>query len=64
MFIAELKVVMRAELEALDTALPTLDWVEISGRKSIAIKLTKIGPAEEPRNLRKSRGTCARSRMS
>ncbi|MEU7748044.1 Tn3 family transposase [Nonomuraea sp. NPDC049158] len=52
-FIAELKAEMRAELEALDTALPKLDWVAISERKSGAIKLTKIGPAEEPRNLRK-----------
>jgi TnpA family transposase len=52
-FIAELKAEMRAELEALDTALPTLDWVEISERKSGAIRLTKIEAAEEPRNLRK-----------
>ncbi|MFI0450126.1 hypothetical protein [Actinomadura sp. 6N118] len=52
-FIAGLKAEMRAELEALDTALPTLDWVEIKDRKSGAIKLTKIGPAAEPRNLPK-----------
>lgn len=54
-FIAELKAEMRAELEGLDTAPPKLDWVEIKDRKSGAIKLTKIGPAEEPRNLRKIR---------
>ncbi|GGL01798.1 hypothetical protein Sme01_46460 [Sphaerisporangium melleum] len=59
-FIAELKAEMRAELEALDTALPTLDWVEIKDRRSGAIKLTKIGPAEEPRNLRKIKNEVGR----
>ncbi|WP_146178775.1 hypothetical protein [Nonomuraea fuscirosea] len=47
-FTAELKAEMRAELDALDTALPKLDWVAISERKSGAIKLTKIGPADLP----------------
>lgn len=59
-FIAELKAEMRAELEALDTALPTLDWLEIKERKSGAIKLTKIGPAEEPKNLRKIKNEVSR----
>ncbi len=59
-FIAELKAEMRAELEALNAALPRLDWVEISERKSGAIKLTKIGPAEEPRNLRKIKAEVSR----
>ncbi|WP_433258860.1 Tn3 family transposase [Streptosporangium sp. CA-135522] len=59
-FIAELKAEMRAELAALDTALPKLDWVEIKDRKSGAIKLTKIGPAEEPRNLRKIKNEVSR----
>jgi TnpA family transposase len=59
-FIAELKAEMRAELEALNTALPKLDWVEIKDRKSGAIKLTKIGPAEEPRNLRKIKNEVSR----
>ncbi|MFI7455665.1 hypothetical protein ACIBQX_49985 [Nonomuraea sp. NPDC049714] len=59
-FIAELKAEMRAELEALDTALPKLDWVTISERKSGAIKLTKIGPADEPRNLRRIKNEVGR----
>lgn len=59
-FIAEMKAEMRAELEALDTALPKLDWVTISERKSGAIKLTKIGPAEEPRNLRRIKNEVGR----
>ncbi|MEU0568993.1 Tn3 family transposase [Nonomuraea sp. NPDC005983] len=59
-FIAELKAEMRAELEALNTALPRLDWVTISERKSGAIKLTKLGPAEEPRNLRKIKNEVGR----
>ncbi|MEZ7124756.1 Tn3 family transposase [Nonomuraea sp. AD125B] len=59
-FIAELKAEMRAELEALDTALPKLDWLAISERKSGAIKLTKLGPADEPRNLRKIKNEVGR----
>ncbi|MFB9681716.1 Tn3 family transposase [Streptosporangium vulgare] len=59
-FIAELKAEMRAELEALDAALPKLDWVEIAERKAGAIKLTKIGPVEEPRNLRKIKNEVSR----
>ncbi|MCW2913836.1 MAG: Tn3 family transposase [Actinomycetia bacterium] len=59
-FIAELKAEMRAELEALNTALPKLDWVEIKDRKSGAIKLTKIEAADEPRNLRKIKNEVGR----
>ncbi|MBB5782019.1 hypothetical protein HD596_008775 [Nonomuraea jabiensis] len=59
-FIAELKAEMRAELEALDTALPKLDWLAISERKSGAIKLTKLGPADEPRNLRRIKNEVGR----
>lgn len=55
-FIAE----MQAQLEALDTALPKLDWVEVKDRKSGAIKLTKIEAADEPRNLRKIKNEVGR----
>ncbi|WP_051866402.1 hypothetical protein [Streptosporangium roseum] len=41
-FIAELKAETRAELEALDTALPKLDWVEIKDRKSGAMRTRLI----------------------
>ncbi|MEV4475327.1 Tn3 family transposase [Nonomuraea sp. NPDC049504] len=59
-FTAELKAEMRADLEALDTALPKLDWLAISERKSGAIKLTKLGPADEPRNLRRIKNEVGR----
>ncbi|NUR59492.1 MAG: Tn3 family transposase [Catenulispora sp.] len=47
-------------MEALDTVLPKLGWVTISERKTGAIKLTKLGPAEEPRNLRKTKNEVGR----
>ncbi|NUP03671.1 MAG: Tn3 family transposase [Nonomuraea sp.] len=59
-FIAELKVEMRIQLEALGTVLPKLGWVTISERKTDAIKLTKLGPAEEPRHLRKTKNEVGR----
>jgi len=52
-FIDQLQTELRAELAALDEALPGLDWVEIRDRgKQGAIKLTPLDPAPEPRNLR------------
>jgi hypothetical protein len=44
---------MRAELAALNDALPDLDWLQIADRKSGAIKLTPLDAQPEPRNLRR-----------
>ncbi|MET7300408.1 Tn3 family transposase [Embleya sp. NPDC005575] len=53
-FTAELKAEMRAELSALDTALPTLPWVSIGARRNGgAIKFTEPEPQPEAKNLRK-----------
>ncbi len=49
---------MRRELTALNTALPDLDWLEISDRTAGAIKLTPLDPVPEPRNLRKLKRAC------
>jgi hypothetical protein len=54
-FIAQLQSEMRAELGALDTKLPKLPWVTISGkRRNGAIKFTEPEPQKEPKNLRVS----------
>jgi TnpA family transposase len=52
-FIGELREEMTAALEELNTALPTLDWLDITDRTSGAITLTKFEAAPEPRNLRR-----------
>jgi len=52
-FIAGLREEMAAALDELNTALPTLDWVEITDRASGAITLSKYEAAPEPRNLRR-----------
>lgn len=53
-FIAQLQSEMRAELGALDTRLPKLPWVTISGKhRGGAIKFTEPEPQKEPKNLRK-----------
>lgn len=53
-FTAQLKSEMRAELGALDTRLPKLPWVTISGKhRNGAIKFTEPEPQKEPKNLRK-----------
>jgi hypothetical protein len=49
---------MRRELTALHTALPDLDWLEISDRKAGAIKLTPVDALPETRNLRKLKQAC------
>jgi hypothetical protein len=41
-FTAEVRQEMRTELAALNDALPSLDWLQISDRKSGAIKLTPL----------------------
>ncbi|MEV7471918.1 transposase [Streptomyces kronopolitis] len=53
-FIAQLQSEMRAELGALDTKLPKLPWVTISGKhRNRAIKFTEPEPQKEPKNLRR-----------
>ncbi|WP_236567479.1 Tn3 family transposase [Nocardia sp. CY41] len=52
-FITAMQAEMRAELDALHTALPKCDWLEIKDRKSGAIKLTPVPKQPEPTNLRK-----------
>jgi hypothetical protein len=53
-FTAQLQAEMRAELGALDTKLPKLPWVTISGKhRNGAIKFTETEPQKEPKNLRK-----------
>jgi hypothetical protein len=52
-FIAAMQAEMRAEFDALQTALPKCDWLEIKDRKSGAIKLTPVPKQSEPTNLRK-----------
>ncbi|MEO8969345.1 MAG: Tn3 family transposase, partial [Solirubrobacteraceae bacterium] len=52
-FTATLRDEMRGQLAALDDALPGLDWLRITNRKSGAIKLTPLAPQRDPRNLRR-----------
>ena len=52
-FTAQLRNEMRTELAALNDALPKLDWLRITDRKSGAIKLTPLDAQPEPRNLRR-----------
>ncbi len=52
-FIDDLRNEMHHELAQLDHDLPNLDWLDISDRKTGAIKLTKYEAAPEPVNLRR-----------
>jgi len=52
-FVAELREQMRTELAALNAELPHLGWVEITERRSGAIKLIPVPAQPEPRNLRR-----------
>jgi hypothetical protein len=52
-FTAQLREEMRTELAALNDALPKLDWLRITDRKSGAIKLTPLDAQPETRNLRR-----------
>jgi hypothetical protein len=47
---------MRAELAALQAALPSAGWLRIAARPAGAIKLTPLAAAPEPRNLRRLKG--------
>jgi len=52
-FVEELREQMRTELAALNEQLPQLGWVQITERRSGAIKLTPVPAQPEPRNLRR-----------
>jgi len=52
-FVEELREQMRTELAALNAELPQLGWVQITERRSGAIKLTPVPAQPEPRNLRR-----------
>jgi hypothetical protein len=52
-FVEELREQMRAELAALNEEMPHLGWLEITERRSGAIKLTPLSAQPEPRNLRR-----------
>jgi len=52
-FVEELREQMRTELAALNAELPHLGWVEITERRSGAIKLIPVPAQPEPRNLRR-----------
>ncbi len=52
-FVEELREQMRTELTALNAELPQLGWVQITERRSGAIKLTPVPAQPEPRNLRR-----------
>ena len=41
---------MPTELEALNEALPNLDWLEVTERKAARSILTPLDKAPEPRN--------------
>jgi hypothetical protein len=51
---------MAAALAALDTDLPSLDWVDIRDRPSGAIRLMPLEAAPEPRNLRRIKAEVTR----
>ncbi|PZS39858.1 MAG: Tn3 family transposase, partial [Pseudonocardiales bacterium] len=52
-FIHDLRTEMTAALDELNTAVPTLEWLDISDRALGAITLSKYEAAPEPRNLRR-----------
>jgi hypothetical protein len=55
-FTGPLREEMRAELAALQAALPSAGWLRIAARPAGAIKLTPLEAAPEPRNLRRLKG--------
>jgi len=59
-FVDELRDQMRAELSALNDALPGLAWLSIAERRSGAIKLTPLEAQPEPANLRRVKAEVAR----
>ncbi len=59
-FTHALRAEMEAELSALDTALPGLEWVDITERKAGAIRFAAPEASPEPRNLRRIKGEVRR----
>ena len=59
-FTGPLREEMRAELAALQAALPAAGWLQIAARPAGAIKLTPIEAAPEPQNLRRLKGEVLR----
>jgi TnpA family transposase len=59
-FTGPLREEMRAELAALEAALPAAGWLQIAARPAGAIKLTPLEAAPEPRNLRRLKGEVLR----
>ena len=59
-FTGPLREEMRAELAALQAALPAASWLQIAARPAGAIKLTPIEAAPEPQNLRRLKGEVLR----
>lgn len=59
-FIDTLRDEMRSELDALDTAIPDLEWVDITERgRQGAIRLSPLAKVPEPTNLRALKAACA-----
>ncbi|MFI5987745.1 DUF4158 domain-containing protein [Streptomyces sp. NPDC051555] len=59
-FIDELREQMTAELSLLNEQMPKLSWLDITERKSGAIRLTAAEAQPEPRNLRRVKGEVQR----
>ena len=59
-FIDPLRQEMTAELQALQDALPALDWLQISTRRGGQIRLTPLDADPEPRTLRRLKADPAR----
>ncbi|WP_103382797.1 Tn3 family transposase [Pseudonocardia dioxanivorans] len=59
-FVAEVRDELGAELDALETALPGLGWLEVAERASGAIRLAPLDAAPEPTGLRRLKAEVAR----
>jgi hypothetical protein len=59
-FIDELREQMNTELTLLNDRMPKLTWLDISQRKSGAIRLTPTEAQPEPKNLRRVKGEVQR----
>ncbi|TCN29270.1 TnpA family transposase [Kribbella orskensis] len=59
-FIDELRTEMAAALEQLDSSLPTMDWLEVTGRAAGPITLSKHEAAPEPVSLRRVKAEVGR----
>ena len=62
-FIHDLRSEMTATLDALNTAVPDLDWLDVTDRAAGAITLSKYEAAPEPRNLRRIKAEVLAERL-